>query len=181
MTTRRSLRALGLAVLLGVAWTAAAGAQQRPAPPPVAQQTHAPTPAALLIAKEIIDLKGATTTFDPIIPGVVRFHKDLLIQTNPNISRDIEQVAAKILNEIQGRKTELQQMLARNYAMRFSEQELREVLAFYRSPLGKKLVKEEPLALEDAMKSVDDWSHKLADEVSAKLRAELKKRGLNVI
>jgi hypothetical protein len=172
MTIRRTIRAVACAVaVLGVTFPGAVCAQQR----------SAPTPTALLMAKQIIDLKGATSTFDPLIRGVIEFHKNLLIQTNPNLSNDINQVAAKLENEMQGRKSELQQQLARTYAEHFSEQELRDALAFYRTPLGKKLIAEEPKALEEAMKMADDWSRNFADEVAAKLRAELKKRGLNVI
>ena len=171
MTICKSFCALVMAAVVSAAFANISSAQQSPAP----------SAASLLIAKEIIDLKGATTTFDPIITGVVEYHKNLLIQTNPNLSKPIDEVAAKLLNELQGRKAELQQMLARNYAERFNEKELREALAFYRSPLGKKLVAEEPKALEETMKSADAWSRKLADEVVEKLRAELKKRGLNAI
>jgi hypothetical protein len=79
------------------------------------------------------------------------------------------------------RRVELRQTLARTYAQHFTEQELKDAIAFYRTPLGKKLVTEEPKAMEETMKSADAWSRKFAEEVVAKLRAELKKKGLNVI
>ena len=171
MTIRQSIRVVAAAAIFSVAFAGVVSAQQQPAP----------RPAALLMAKEIIDLKGASSTFDPLIRGVIEYHKNLLIQANPNLSGQIEQVAAKLQSELQGRKAELQQQLERIYAQHFTEQELRDALAFYRSPLGKKLVAEEPKALEETMKLADDWSRKFADEVVEKLRGELKKRGLNVI
>jgi hypothetical protein len=58
---------------------------------------------------------------------------------------------------------------------------LRDAITFYRSPLGKKLVTEEPKAMEETMKAADAWSKKFADEINAKLRDEMKKRGFNVI
>ena len=42
------------------------------------------------------------------------------------------------------RKAELQQKLARTYAQHFTEQELKDAIAFYRTPLGKKLVERSP-------------------------------------
>jgi hypothetical protein len=171
MKIRQSIRAVAAAVALSFAFAGAASAQQKPAP----------SAAAVQMAREIIALKGATTTFDPLIPGVIEFHRNVLIQTNPNLSRDIEQVAAKLLNDLQGRRVELQQQLATAYAEHFTEQELRDAIAFYRTPLGKKLVSEEPKAMEETMKAADTWSKKFADEVVAKLREEMKKRGLNVI
>lgn len=171
MTIRQSFRVLGAAMILSATFAGAAGAQQK----------AAPTPAALLMAKEIIALKGATATFDPLINGVIEYHRNILIQTNPNLSKEIEQVAAKLITDMQSRRAELQQQLAATYAGHFTEQELREAIAFYRTPLGKKLLVEEPKAMEETMKAADTWSRKFADEMMAKMREELRKRGLNVI
>ena len=173
MFNRRSVRLLCAAGVLNVTFAGPLTAQQKPAP--------ASSPAALLMAKEIIDLKGAGTAFDPLVTGVIEYHRNLLIQTNPNLARQIEQVAQQLLTEMQPRKVELQQQLARTYAQHFTEPELKDAIAFYRTPLGKKLITEEPKAMEETMKAADTWSRKFAEEVVAKLRAELKKKGLNVI
>jgi hypothetical protein len=164
------LRILGAAAALGVILTGAVSAQQKN-----------PSPAAMLMAKEIIEMKGATSTFDPLIQGVIEYHRNILIQTNPNLAGEIEKVAAKLMVDLQGRKVELQQELARTYAQHFTDQELRDALAFYRTPLGRKLVTQEPKAMEETMKAADVWSRKLADEVVIKLREEMKRRGHNVI
>ena len=58
---------------------------------------------------------------------------------------------------------------------------MREAIAFYRTPLGRKLVTQEPKAMEETMKAADFWSKKFADEVVVKLREEMRKRGHNVI
>jgi len=49
------------------------------------------------------------------------------------------------------------------------------------TPLGKKLISEEPKALEASMKAADDWSRRFAIEVDAKFRAEMQKRGHNLM
>jgi uncharacterized protein len=145
-----------------------------------AQQT-APSPAALMMAREIIEMKGAMTTFDPLIRGVIEYHRNIMIQTNPNLAGEIEKVAAQMINDLQGRKVEMQQELAKTYAQHFTEQELRDALAFYHTPLGRKLLAQEPKAMEETMKAADTWSKKFADEVVAKMREEMRKRGHNVI
>src|SRR6476620_6432849 len=104
-----------------------------------AQQT-APSPAALMMAREIIEMQGAMTTFDPLIRGVIEYLRTIMIQTNPNLASENEKVAGKLTADLQGRKVELQQELSKAYAEHFTEQELREALAFYRTPLGKKLI-----------------------------------------
>ena len=53
------------------------------------------------------------------------------------------------------------------YATRFTEQELKEMLAFYKSPLGKKLIAEEPAFVDRTMSAAQDWAIKLNEEVAA--------------
>jgi hypothetical protein len=82
---------------------------------------------------------------------------------------------------LSSRRADLEQQIVRVYAQHFTEQELKQAVAFYRSPLGKKLISEEPKALDESMKVANEWSGKLAEEVIAKMRAEMKKRGHDMI
>ena len=56
-------------------------------------------------------------------------------------------------------------------------QELKAILVFYQSPAGKKLLAQQPTVVDDSMKFAQDWANKLSDQVIAKMRDELKKRG----
>src|SRR5690606_12969561 len=118
-----------------------------------ASAQNKPTPAALLLAKELIELKGAAAAFDPLVAGVIAYHKNLFMQTNPNLAKDLDAVANKLVKEMEPRQIEMHQQLTRIYARHFSEAELKEILAFYKSPVGKKLVTEEPKAMEESMKA----------------------------
>ena len=51
------------------------------------------------------------------------------------------------------------------------------MLAFYKSPLGKKMLDEQPKVVDASMTFAQNWANKLSDEVIAKMRAEMKKRG----
>ena len=168
MKFHKSIQVLFAATIFGAVLASIANAQTKP------------TPAALLIAKELIELKGATKAFDALVPGVIEYNKNNLLQINPNLSKDLNQAAQQLLTEMSPRRTEMQQELARVYAQYFTEQELKDALAFYKTPLGKKLISEEPRALEDSMKSADGWSRKFSEEVMTKLRAEMRKRGHNM-
>ena len=184
MTIRRTARVLSAAAVLAIALAGASLAQQRPAAPaqpkPPAAQPKL-SPASLLLAKELIDLKGAASAYDPLITGVIEYHKNFFMQNNPNLASDLDQVAQKLAADLAPRKVEMQQELTRIYASHFTEAELKDALAFYKTPLGQKLISEEPKALEESMKAADDWSRKFAVEVDAKFRAEMQKRGKNLI
>ena len=177
MTFRRTVWALSAAAVLAIALPGAASAQQ--AAPQAAQPKL--SPAALLLAKELIDIKGSASMFDPLVNGVIEYHKNFFMQNNPNLASDLTQVAQKLASDLAPRKVEMQQELTRIYASHFTEQELKDALASYKSPLGRKLISEEPKAAEESMKAADDWSRKFATEVDAKFRAEMQKRGKNLI
>ena len=48
---------------------------------------------------------------------------------------------------------------------------------FYRSPLGQKMLKEEPVALDESLQRAQDWSIDFSEAVMGRFRAEMKKRG----
>ncbi|HSP51019.1 MAG TPA: DUF2059 domain-containing protein [Pseudolabrys sp.] len=160
---KRTSRLVAVAVAL-VAFGPAAHSQQ-------------PSAAAMSTAKEIITITGATTLFNPLIAGVVEQAKLLFLQQNPGLSKDLNEVATKMRNDLAPRFDELVNNMARNYATYFTEQELKDVLAFYKSPAGKKLISEQPKVADASMKFAQDWANKLSDEVIGKMREELKKRG----
>jgi uncharacterized protein len=136
-----------------------------------------PSPAAVAMAKEVITLKGATGLWDPIVPGVVEQAKNAFLQMNPMLSRDLNEVSARLRSEFAPRKNQLTDEVARLYAARFTEQELKDVLAFYKTPAGRKVIIEEPKILDASMSHAQDWANKLSEEVLNKFRAEMKKKG----
>jgi Uncharacterized protein conserved in bacteria len=143
-----------------------------------AAHSQQPSAAAMSTAKEIVTVTGATTLFNPLIAGVVEQAKLLFLQQNPGLSKDLNEIAIKIRNDLTPRFDELVNDVARNYAIHFTEQELKDVLAFYKSPAGKKLISEQPKVVDASMKFAQDWANKLSDQVIAQMRVELKKRGL---
>ena len=136
-----------------------------------------PSAASIALAKEIIVAKGATSMYDPVIPNLIERTKGVLMQTNPMLGRDLNEVSAKLRAELAPRSAELVEDAAKLYAARFTERELRDALAFYKSPLGKKIITEEPAILNQSMSNADIWAGKFASEVMIKFRAEMKKKG----
>ena len=63
---------------------------------------------------------------------------------------------------------------ARIYASHFTEPELKQLLTFYQSPLGRKVIAEEPAAANESMAMAGSWADKLSEEVINKMRAEMK-------
>jgi uncharacterized protein len=139
-----------------------------------AQQTSI---VAVQTAKEIIKTTGGTTLFNPLIPGVIEQAKNLFLQQNPGLAKDLNEITAKMHSDLAPRFDELAAEMAKLYASHFTEAELKELLAFYKSPVGAKFIVEQPKIGEEGLKFAQDWASKLSDQVIANMRDELKKRG----
>jgi hypothetical protein len=165
MTTM--LARCGLAAALALAWLGSAG-------PTAAQQ---PTASAVATAKELLAAKGATAMFDPLIPGIIESTKNTILPSNPALYKDLTEVAAKIRNDLAPRRNEVVDEIARLYAQRFTEQEMKEIIAFYKSPVGKKFVTDEPAIIDQGLQRAEAWSRRMSDEVMNRFRQEMKRKG----
>jgi hypothetical protein len=143
----------------------------------VAQQ---PSATAVATAKELITVKGAVALYEPLVRGVIETAKGVFLQTNPNLSKDLNEVAAKLRTDYAPRGAEVMNDVAKLYASRFTEQELKDALAFYKSPLGRKISNEEPKVLDEGFHRTQQWANKFSEEVMGRMRAEMKKKGYDL-
>ncbi len=144
---------------------------------PFAAQAQQPSPAAVATAREVITIKGAAMMTDPLVRGVIESVKNSFIPTNPNLTRELNDVALTLHKELDGKSSEVVNEMARAYATRFSEQELKDLLVFYKTPLGQKFIKEEPAAIEDGLKRAQQWADAFSETVMARMRNEMQKKG----
>jgi hypothetical protein len=145
------------------------------APAAFAQQKA--SPAALADAKQLIAVTNATSLFNPLVAGVIEQAKLLYLQQNPQLAKDLNDIATKMRTELQPRLHEVDDEVAKLYATSFTEKELKDMLVFYKSSTGQKMLKLQPDVIDRSMKFAQNWANKLSDEVVAKMRVELKKKG----
>jgi uncharacterized protein len=170
----RILSAAGL--VLGLALAAVpAGAQQAPAP-----ALKPGSPAAIAAAKEILAMKNAAAMYANAIPNIVQQTKDVLLQNNLNYQKDLNEVAVIVAQGLAGREKEIGEGMAKIYANEFTEQELVALVAFYKSPLGQKLLASEPRAIQFSMSYMNQWAQGFAEVVNGQFRAEMRKRGKEI-
>ena len=162
-------------VLAGVARPA--GAQATAPQGAAPNSTHQPSPAAVLLAKQILEIKHVEDIFKPLIRGVVIKTRDVFMQTNFMWGKDLNEIAANLEKEYSVRTKELLDRAARIYATHFSEPELKQLLSFYQSPLGQKVIDQEPKALDESLAMAGSWADDFSQDVINKMRAEMKKRG----
>jgi uncharacterized protein len=166
----RILSAAGF--VLGLALAAAPTTAQTPAP--------APTAGAIAAAKELLVMKKANLMYANAVPGVVERTKTELMQTNINYQKDLNEVAVIVAQKLANRTNEIGDGMAKVYASQFTEQELKDLVVFYKSPLGQKLLAAEPRSIQLSMGYLNQWAQSLAESVNAEFRAEMRKRGKQI-
>ena len=175
LRARGALMPYAMAALIAFALVGTAGRASAQGAAPNA--VHQPSQAAVLLAKQILETKHADSIFDPLIRGMVIKTRDFFMQTNFMWGKDLNEAADSLIKQYSVRSGELMNDAARIYASHFTEAELKQILAFYQSPLGQKLLTEEPKTADESMSMAGSWADKLSEEVMSKMRAEMKKRG----
>jgi len=168
----RILPAAGLALAL-----IAAPAMAQTAAAPAAKP---PSAAAIGYAKELLTLKKASSMYADAVPSMVTQTKNTLMQSNLNLQKDLNEVAVIVAKNLAGKEKEIGDGMAAIYAAEFTEAELKDLVTFYKSPLGLKLIEAEPRAMNGSMGFMQKWAQGFADTINGQFRAEMKKRGKEI-
>jgi len=67
---------------------------------------------------------------------------------------------------------ELIEMSIPSYEKRFTHDEIKQLLEFYETPLGKKLIETQPAIVQECMLAGQEWGQKLGEDVAKKLQEE---------
>jgi hypothetical protein len=146
-------------------------------PAPAQAQLKPASPAAIAAAREILTMKNVSSQYAGAVPSIVQRTKDALLQNNLNYQKDLNEVAVLVAQALAGREKEIGEQMARIYASDFTEQELKDLVAFYKTPLGQKLLAQEPRTVQASMGFMNQWAQSFSDTVANEIRSEMKKRG----
>jgi hypothetical protein len=174
----KMLPAVGLA--LGLAGQTASA--QQPAAPaaPTIQGLKPSTPACLASAREILQMKNVSGMYAYAVHNLVHQTKEQLLSTNLNYQKDLNEVEVIVAQKLAGREKEIGEGMAQIYCNVFTEQELKDLVTFYKSPLGQKLISAEPRAISSSMSYMNSWGQNFAETVNGEFRAEMRKRGKQI-
>lgn len=128
-------------------------------------------------AKAAIDGANAFRAFDEILPVIADKTRTLFIRTNPALTKEIDEVTNAVALELANLRPELDKTIMAIWARRFSEEELKQIAAFYQSEVGKKLATVEPEINALSIGAAKQWGDQLSTVMVARVREELKKRG----
>ena len=160
-------------LVCGLAMSSFAAQAQAPALKPA-------SPAAIAAAKEILALKNASAMYASAVPNIVQRTKETLLQNNLNYQKDLNEVAVVVAQSMAGREKEIGDQMAKIYASDFTEQELKDLVTFYKSPLGQKLLAQEPRSIQASMGYMNQWAQGFSEEINGQFRNEMRKRGKEI-
>jgi hypothetical protein len=75
------------------------------------------------------------------------------------------------------RTQEFVDMIVPIYARHCTQEEIEQLLAFDQSPIGKRMVEEQPLLVKESMEAGAEWGRKLAEDAMKESEEEDKKDG----
>ena len=172
MTITFSLRRLPVALLLAGA-IAVSGMS-------VARAQQEISPEHLAAARSYVDMTDGAAVYENELIEIGLNTMRVLVQQDPALTDPVIEAIDAAYAEYLDRKSELYNQFARIYAMRFTQEELEEILAFYNGEVGQKLLANNPGINQDLQIVLGVWKNNTESEFLARVRAILREEGYSV-
>jgi hypothetical protein len=146
-----------------------------------APQGGADERARIEAALELFEVQGGSEGILDIVEVAVEQIVQALARKNPGREGEIRSLMSEILvPAFRGRAEDIRRPIAAIYAARFSVDELREITVFFRTPVGRKLAREQGAMGIEAMAVGSIWAQRVAQDALARHRDAIAARGLNL-
>ena len=136
-----------------------------------------PSPEALAVARSLISTMKLTDQYKALLPVILMSIKPAVVQGRPEIERDYDTMAAQIADAYAPYYSSMVDSAASLYASNFTVDELREIDAFYRLPVGQKLLQKSLAITQQSMQIGQDASRKAAEDLRIRLTDLLRQKG----
>jgi uncharacterized protein len=113
--------------------------------------------------KELLELTGSAKLAVQMTNQLIDNYKTQV----PNVPQDYWEELIKGINE-----EELVNQLVQIYEKFYTHDEIKELIAFYQTPLGQKMIKSVPLIYQEAAIVGQKWGEKLSMEIVQKLKGK---------
>ena len=138
---------------------------------------QAPSPDVRAAAKELVETMRMADQFKVIVPMMLQQFKSSIVQGRADVERDYDALAPRMLPLFDARMEEIIAGIAAVYATHFTADELRQMAAFYRTPVGQKLLQVLPKVTQDVMTVGGKIGEQVGAEANRRMIEELRKKG----
>ncbi len=137
-------------------------------------------PDRLALARQYVDLTDGAQIFETnlIRTGIETMRT--LVSQNPDIADTVSNAIGVVIEAYSESKDELFDQFARVYALRFTTEELREIVAFYQTDTGRKLATSNSIINTELSTVMQIYQANLNIEFFAQVRAELRANGVEL-
>ena len=78
----------------------------------------------------------------------------------------------RFLSEVRSRRVEFEGIVVDVYERHFTSDELRQLIAFYQTPIGQKMITELPAVMQESTQAGGKWGARLGASVASQLESE---------
>ena len=136
-----------------------------------------PSPEALTAARSLVTTLKLSDRYRALLPGILLSLKPALVQDRPEIERDYDAMTTMIADVYAPFYKAMLDNAATIYATTFTVDEMHQIEAFYRLPVGQKFLQVQPAIVQRGTEAAQDISRKASDEIKARLTDALRQKG----
>jgi hypothetical protein len=142
-----------------------------------ASSAQTPSPDAMTAARSLVTTMKLSEQYKALLPGILLGLRPALTQDRPELERDFDAMMPTIADSFAPYYNAMVDNIATVYARNFTAGELREIEAFYRLPVGQKLLQKSAALAQQSNQVGQDSSRKAADDLRARLTEALRQKG----
>ena len=147
------------------------------AAPAIAQSN---SPEARAAAKELVETMRAVDQIKNLVPLFMQQLKPAIVQGRPEVERDYSAIIPSLLQAMNSRLSEFVDATAAIYAANLTVDEMKQMTAFYRTPVGQKFLEKMPVIMQQSLAMGQKFGEQLVGDLRTNMIDELRKRGHNI-
>ena len=135
------------------------------------------TPEHLAAARELVAASGLASSFLEVIPSLMGQVNLTVTNTRPELIPDMKATLEALAPEFGKYPEDMLNTAARIYPAVMTEQECKDALAFFRTPVGKKFIDVQPTVIGNMNPIIQNWAQQVSAKMMERVREEMKKKG----
>jgi uncharacterized protein len=137
----------------------------------------APPPDAMAAARSLVTNMKLAEQYKALLPAILLGMRPALTQDRPEIEQDYDAMMPMIAEAFTPYYSAMIDGVAAVYANNFTADELREIEAFYRQPVGQKMLEKLPAISQQSLAVGQEVSRKAAEDLRQRLTEALRQKG----
>jgi hypothetical protein len=140
-------------------------------------RAETPAPDAMEAARSLVTTMKLADQYKALLPAIMLSLRPALTQDRPEIERDYDAMMPAISDAFTPYYSAMVDGVATVYATNFTAAELREIEAFYRQPVGQKMLEKLPVISQQALAVGQEIGRKAAEDLRQRLTEALRQKG----